>query len=112
MLRLALTTISFNGMSDIDAEHLLAALWCALEEHGLATPLLRVGSVNGATEITLTFRSHRDRALALANVGPFHHERLSYSARVRGVPGARGVGPTPASEALLSDLPPGSNTPE
>lgn len=43
------------------------ALWLVLEEHDLATPLMNVRSANGSINITLTFRSPGDRALALAH---------------------------------------------
>jgi hypothetical protein len=49
------------------AERLLATLWRVLEEHDLATPLLSRRSANGSIDITLTFQSPGDRALALAN---------------------------------------------
>jgi hypothetical protein len=54
-------------LKESDAERLLVALWLVLEEHDLATPLMDVRPANGAINLTLTFRSPRDRVLALAN---------------------------------------------
>ena len=59
--------MEFNRISLSDAERLLAAIWCILEEHDLATPLMRVRSARGALDIALTFASAKDHALAMAN---------------------------------------------
>jgi hypothetical protein len=59
-------TLTLNS-KESDAERLLVALWLVLEEHDLATPLMDIRSANGSINITLTFRSPRDRALALAH---------------------------------------------
>jgi hypothetical protein len=58
--------LKFN-VEESAAERLVATLWRVLEEHDLATPLLSVRSANGSIDITLTFQSPGDRALALAN---------------------------------------------
>jgi len=59
-------SVRFNGIDEFAAERLLAAVWRALEEHALATPLLEVRSANRSIDITLTFQSAGDRALATA----------------------------------------------
>jgi hypothetical protein len=55
--------LKFN-IEESAAERLLATLWCVVEEHDLATPLLGVRSANGSIDITLTFQFPGDRALA------------------------------------------------
>ena len=55
--------MQFAGISKTDAERLLAAIWRALEEHGLATPRLHVRSAKGSIDVTLTFQSAGEMAL-------------------------------------------------
>jgi hypothetical protein len=55
--------MQFTGISEADAERLLAAIWCVLEEHDLATPRLHVRSAKKSIDVTLTFQSPRELAL-------------------------------------------------
>jgi hypothetical protein len=55
--------IQFNGISEADAERLLAVTWCTLERHALVSPLVAVRSAKALVDITLTFESARDCAV-------------------------------------------------
>lgn len=54
--------MQFTGISEAEAERLLAVIWRALEEHALATPRLNVRSANASINITLTFQSAEEMA--------------------------------------------------
>jgi hypothetical protein len=52
-----------TAASEADAERLLAAVWCVLEEHSLPTPRLDIRPGNPSIAITLIFRSASERVL-------------------------------------------------
>jgi hypothetical protein len=53
----------FSAIDEAKAERLLAAIWCALEEYGIPTPLIEVRSARASVNITLRFRTAEGRAL-------------------------------------------------
>jgi hypothetical protein len=55
--------MQFNGLDESDAERLLAAIWRALEEHNLPTPLLDARTATARIDIMLTFQSAGECAL-------------------------------------------------
>lgn len=57
--------LQFTGISEAEAESLLAATWCALERHDLVSPLVDVRSRKRSVDITLTFQSAGDRAMVV-----------------------------------------------
>ena len=62
--------IQFKGMSEADAECLLAVTWCILERHALVSPLLAVRCTKGAVDVTLTFKSAGDRTVVERELFP------------------------------------------
>jgi hypothetical protein len=66
----AASSMQVNGIDESEADHLLAAVWCVLERHALATPLLDVRSANRFIDITLTFHSPGDCAVVKAALAP------------------------------------------
>jgi hypothetical protein len=55
--------LTFRLMSEPEAEQLLAAVWCILEDYALTSPILRVRLVNPFIEMSLIFASAADCAL-------------------------------------------------
>jgi hypothetical protein len=52
--------IRLSGLSMTDVEDLVARIWCALEEHHVASPILSVDAVAGALNIGFRFRTKED----------------------------------------------------
>jgi hypothetical protein len=59
----ASATMRFNRIEQSEAERLLAAIWCVLEEHSLASPMVQVRSAKALIDIALAFQSQGDRAI-------------------------------------------------
>ncbi len=57
------STLELAGLSESLAEHVLAATWCALEQHRLSTPTLEVRMAANLIELRLSFASADDRKL-------------------------------------------------
>jgi hypothetical protein len=55
--------LQFKGISEAEAERLLALTWRILERRALMLPRVAVRSTNGSVDITLTFESAGDRAV-------------------------------------------------
>ena len=56
--------IRLSGLSMTSAEDLVARIWCALEEHDIARPILSVESgAGGVLNIGLTFRTKQEAEL-------------------------------------------------
>jgi hypothetical protein len=55
--------MQFDGISQSDAERLLAVIWRALEAHALASPSIEVRSAGALINIKLTFQSTEERAI-------------------------------------------------
>jgi hypothetical protein len=73
MANSASTRLNFIGLSDSDAERLLAAIWRVLEEHDLPTPCVDIGSGHPTLNIVLTFWSAEDRATIEKHVSSILH---------------------------------------
>ncbi len=58
-----------------EAEDLIALLWRALEEHGIASPRLRVHKAGDSLNLSLEFLSEQDAALIREVVSPLSIER-------------------------------------
>ena len=58
--------IELTRLTALEAEHVVASLWCLLEEHGLASPSVAVRAGDGLLDIRLTFASPRE-AVFIAN---------------------------------------------
>jgi hypothetical protein len=56
-------TLQLTAISMEQAESLLAAIWCVLEAHAVASPTLEVSSAADLIDISLTFRSAEDCSL-------------------------------------------------
>ena len=59
-------TLQLVGVSTEQAERLLAAIWCVLEAHALASPTIKVRSAAGLIDISLTFGSAEDCSIVRA----------------------------------------------
>jgi hypothetical protein len=55
--------ITLRRLVTTEAEHLVAALWYAAEEHGIASPRLSVRQVGDALDLHIEFVSEEDGAL-------------------------------------------------
>jgi hypothetical protein len=55
--------ISLRRLAEVEAEDLVAALWCAAEEHGVPSPRLSVRQAGEALDLHIEFRSEEDGAL-------------------------------------------------
>jgi len=62
----AQSTLELEGLSMAQAERLLAAIWCVLEAHALASPSMEVRSAAGLIDISLTFGSAEDCSIVSA----------------------------------------------
>jgi hypothetical protein len=74
------STLQLTALSMEQAECLLAAIWCVLEAHGVASPTLEVRPAAGLIAISLAFRSAEDCSLVEARWANARrrprHERL------------------------------------
>jgi hypothetical protein len=59
----ASSTLEFTGMSESEAERIVATVWRILEAHALISPIVEVRFVNALANIRLIFDSAVDRAL-------------------------------------------------
>jgi hypothetical protein len=55
--------MKMDRLSMPEAENLIAALWRALEEHGISSPQLRVRQARGSVDLSIEFCSQKDREL-------------------------------------------------
>jgi len=55
--------IELERLSAAEAEHVIAALWCLLEEYGLASPSVAVQSANGSLNLSFVFASPEEADL-------------------------------------------------
>jgi hypothetical protein len=62
----AQSTLELEGLSMEQAERLLAAIWCVLEAHALASPTMEVRSAAGLIDISLSFGSAEDCSIVSA----------------------------------------------
>jgi hypothetical protein len=59
----AMCIMKMNRLSMAEAEKFIAALWRTLEEHGIPSPQLRVRQAHASVNLSIEFRSQKDRAL-------------------------------------------------
>ena len=59
----ASSALEFTGMSESEAERIVATVWRILEAHALISPIVEVRFVNALANIRLIFDSAVDRAL-------------------------------------------------
>jgi hypothetical protein len=64
--------IQFKGISEADAERLLAMTWCILERHAFVSPLVAVRSEKASIDITLTFEFVGDRTVVERELSCMH----------------------------------------
>jgi hypothetical protein len=55
--------VKMDRLSVAEAENLIAALWRALEEHGIRSPQLRVCQARASVNLRIEFRSEEDSEL-------------------------------------------------
>jgi hypothetical protein len=68
--RRAPSTLELAGMAGAEAERQVAAIWCVLEAHALASPIVEVRSANALVIISLTFESADDCQLVKTALEP------------------------------------------